>query len=243
MRRASCARLGRDAVDQAVLRLRRRQVAGGAWRRSAATERKHASAIASGSTWSTTTSSRCRTSGSIPGTPPGTWRFTPWRFASSTWISPRSNSSYAAGVYLPSHRPDPGLRMELQRRQSAGARLGHACSCIAPSRRCTAEGDIEFLKRSFAKLMLNFSWWVNRKDRFGKNVFEGGFLGWTISASSTAARRCPPAGIWSRPTAPPGCACSPEHGGMAIEIGGPRSDLRGHGHLSSSTTCCGSRAA
>ncbi len=39
------------------------------------------------------------------------------------------------------------------------------------------KGDMEFLKRSFAKLMLNFSWWVNRKDRFGKNVFEGGFLG------------------------------------------------------------------
>ncbi len=39
------------------------------------------------------------------------------------------------------------------------------------------KGDIDFLKRSFAKLMLNFSWWVNRKDRFGKNVFEGGFLG------------------------------------------------------------------
>jgi hypothetical protein len=33
------------------------------------------------------------------------------------------------------------------------------------------------LKRAFAKLMLNFSWWVNRKDRFGKNLFEGGFLG------------------------------------------------------------------
>jgi hypothetical protein len=39
------------------------------------------------------------------------------------------------------------------------------------------QGDYEFLKRSFAKLMLNFSWWVNRKDRFGKNLFEGGFLG------------------------------------------------------------------
>jgi hypothetical protein len=39
------------------------------------------------------------------------------------------------------------------------------------------EGDLDFLKRSFAKLMLNFSWWVNRKDRFGKNLFEGGFLG------------------------------------------------------------------
>jgi hypothetical protein len=37
--------------------------------------------------------------------------------------------------------------------------------------------DIKFLERSFAKLMLNFSWWVNRKDRFGNNLFEGGFLG------------------------------------------------------------------
>jgi hypothetical protein len=39
------------------------------------------------------------------------------------------------------------------------------------------EGDVEFLKRTFSKLMLNFTWWVNRKDRFGRNVFEGGFLG------------------------------------------------------------------
>jgi len=39
------------------------------------------------------------------------------------------------------------------------------------------KGDLDFLKRSFSKLVLNFSWWVNRKDRFGKNLFEGGFLG------------------------------------------------------------------
>jgi len=39
------------------------------------------------------------------------------------------------------------------------------------------EGDLEFLKHAFNKLVLNFTWWVNRKDRFGKNVFEGGFLG------------------------------------------------------------------
>ena len=38
-------------------------------------------------------------------------------------------------------------------------------------------GDIEFLKRSFPKLIGNFSWWVNRKDPFGHNLFEGGFLG------------------------------------------------------------------
>src|SRR6185436_6246166 len=38
-------------------------------------------------------------------------------------------------------------------------------------------GDTEFLKSSFQKLLLNFTWWVNRKDRSGHNVFEGGFLG------------------------------------------------------------------
>lgn len=39
------------------------------------------------------------------------------------------------------------------------------------------EMDLDFLKLTFNKLLLNFTWWVNRKDRFGKNVFEGGFLG------------------------------------------------------------------
>lgn len=37
--------------------------------------------------------------------------------------------------------------------------------------------DFDNLKLNFNKLLLNFTWWVNRKDRFGKNVFEGGFLG------------------------------------------------------------------
>ena len=38
-------------------------------------------------------------------------------------------------------------------------------------------GDREFLERVFQKLLLNFTWWVNRKDSEGSNVFEGGFLG------------------------------------------------------------------
>ena len=38
-------------------------------------------------------------------------------------------------------------------------------------------GDIDFLERVFHKLMLNFTWWVNRKDAEGRNVFQGGFLG------------------------------------------------------------------
>ena len=38
-------------------------------------------------------------------------------------------------------------------------------------------GDLEFLERVFHKLILNFTWWVNRKDAEGRNVFQGGFLG------------------------------------------------------------------
>jgi hypothetical protein len=38
-------------------------------------------------------------------------------------------------------------------------------------------GDLKFLERVFHKLMLNFNWWVNRKDAQGRNVFQGGFLG------------------------------------------------------------------
>jgi len=56
----------------------------------------------------------------------------------------------------------------------------HAWSTIFTYRLAKAhhgKGDFEWLERSFQKLLLNFTWWVNRKDRTGKNVFEGGFLG------------------------------------------------------------------
>ena len=39
------------------------------------------------------------------------------------------------------------------------------------------QGDRDFLKTLFRKLLMNFTWWVNRKDELGNNVFEGGFLG------------------------------------------------------------------
>jgi len=41
----------------------------------------------------------------------------------------------------------------------------------------TGKGDRPFLERVFQKLLLNFTWWVNRKDTEGNNIFEGGFLG------------------------------------------------------------------
>ena len=44
-------------------------------------------------------------------------------------------------------------------------------------RRVSGQADRSFLERIFHKLLLNFTWWVNRKDREGHNVFQGGFLG------------------------------------------------------------------
>jgi hypothetical protein len=41
----------------------------------------------------------------------------------------------------------------------------------------TGKGDRQFLERVFHKLMINFSWWVNREDEQGRNIFQGGFLG------------------------------------------------------------------
>jgi hypothetical protein len=41
----------------------------------------------------------------------------------------------------------------------------------------TGKGDIKFLKKVFQKLLINFTWWINRKDVNGNNIFEGGFLG------------------------------------------------------------------
>jgi hypothetical protein len=47
--------------------------------------------------------------------------------------------------------------------------------CI--DRQRSGSADRTFLERVFQKLLMNFTWWVNRKDQQGKNVFEGGFLG------------------------------------------------------------------
>jgi len=56
----------------------------------------------------------------------------------------------------------------------------HAWSCLQVykiDKEKTGKPDIQFLERAFQKLLINFTWWVNRKDHKGNNVFEGGFLG------------------------------------------------------------------
>lgn len=44
-------------------------------------------------------------------------------------------------------------------------------------KKLTGNKDVDFLKKVFHKLLINFTWWINRKDRKGNNIFEGGFLG------------------------------------------------------------------
>ncbi len=56
----------------------------------------------------------------------------------------------------------------------------HAWACYRVyqiSRDLTGKADTDFLEKAFHKLLLNFTWWVNRKDADGNNVFQGGFLG------------------------------------------------------------------
>ena len=88
--------------------------------------------------------------------------------------------------------------------------------------------DLRFLERSFQGLMLNFNWWVNRKDPEGRNVFAGGFLGLdnigVFDRSSQAAHR--------RSSGPGGRdgmdgVLLPEHAGDRAHPDGVRSDVRG----------------
>ena len=63
-------------------------------------------------------------------------------------------------------------------------------------------GDLAFLERVFHKLMLNFTWWVNRKDAEGATSSRAASSASTTSACSTAASRCRPAASSTSPTAP-----------------------------------------
>ena len=135
-------------------------------------------ATANGRISTTPTSSRCRTSGSTRGTPRGTSPSTAFRSRTSIRSSPRSSSllltrewymhpngqmpayEWAFGdVNPPVHAWATWRVFQIDRKQRGD------------------DGDLEFLERVFHKLMLNFTWWVNRKDAEGRNVFQGGFLG------------------------------------------------------------------
>ena len=82
--------------------------------------------------------------------------------ARATTCTPTGRSRPTSGISATSTRPcTPGRTMQSTR----------------STRSARGKGDLDFLSDVFHKLLLNFTWWVNRKDRGGNNVFEGGFLG------------------------------------------------------------------
>ena len=130
----------------------------------------------------------------------------------------------------PPQRADPRLRVELRRRQPAGACLGHDLHLPAGEGAARARATSTGWSAPSSKLLLNFTWWVNRKDRAGSNVFEGGFLGLdNIGVFDRSAplpdRRIPRAGGRHRLDG----ALLPEHARDRGGAGAGPAGLCGHG--------------
>ena len=84
---------------------------------------------------------------------------------------------------------------------------------------------------------MNFTWWVNRKDRTGTNIFEGGFLGLDNIGVFDRSRRSRRAATWSRPTAPLDGAVLPDDARDRVRAGGRRPASKTSPRSSSSTSC------
>ena len=79
----------------------------------------------------------------------------------------------------------------------------HAWSCWRVYKMTGGRGERDrvFLSRTFQKLVINFTWWVNRKDAGGKNIFGGGFLGLDNIGVFDRSKPLPTGGSSNRPTA------------------------------------------
>ena len=103
------------------------------------------------------------------------------------------------------------------------------------------QGDLEWLERAFHKLVLNFTWWVNRKDRSGNNVFEGGFLGLDNIGVFDRSAPLPTGGYLEQADGTAWMALFCQNMlEIAVELAMRQAGLRGHVRSSSSSTSCGS---
>ena len=133
--------------------------------------------------------------------------------------------------YHAPERPDPGLRVGVRRRQPARARLGRLARLQDRRKRISGHGDRDFLERVFHKLLLNFTWWVNRKDAEGNNVFQGGFLGLDNIGVFDRSAPLPTGGYLEQSdgTAWMGMFCL-NMLAIALELARENDPLRGHRH-------------
>ncbi len=169
-------RLRRAAVGQAALPLRRRPVARGRPGRSPTPPARgdygrrntHWNHL---SPWPT--SSRCPTSGSTRGSRRGTWPSTPSRSRTST----RTFAKEQLVLMCREWAMHPNGQLPAYEWEFGDVNPPVHAWAAWHVYRIDGYRDREFLVRVFTKLLLNFSWWVNRKDSNGSNLFEGGFLG------------------------------------------------------------------
>ena len=134
-------------------------------------------AISSGGTFTTIASCRCRINGNSPGTRRGTLRFTALPLA-------------LIDVEFAKNQLDLIVREWYQHPNGQIPAYEWNFSDVNPpvlawaawrvfqiERKQTGKGDRAFLETIFHKMLIAFTWWVNRKDSEGNNIFQGGFLG------------------------------------------------------------------
>ena len=116
-------------------------------------------------------------SGSTRGSPPGTWPSPACRWPWSTRRSPRTSS----GLLLFEQFQHPNGQIPAYEWEFSDLNPPvHAWAVwrvYNMDRIRSGKADRDFLERCFHKLLINFAWWINKVDREGNNVFEGGFLG------------------------------------------------------------------
>ena len=188
-------------------------------------------ATASGSTWSTTTSSRCRTSGNIPGSPPGIWPFTRIALAvvdvdfakqQLDLLLRRASTCIRPGRF----RPMNGISATSIRRCTPGRRS----SSTGRSRRCAAGPTSTSSKRVFGKLTLELHLVGEpqgplRQERLRGRLPRPRQHRRLRPQRAAADRRLSGAGRRHRVDG----AVLPEHARDRRRAGGARPDLRGHG--------------
>ena len=130
-----------------------------------------------GSTSMPTKCCRCRTSGNTPGLLHGTWDFIALRLRSSILTLPSASWCcwVASGICIPTGSI-PAYEWNFGDVNPPVHAIA-AWKIYRLEQLRTGKGDRQFLERMFHKLMINFTWWVNREDDQGRNIFQGGFLG------------------------------------------------------------------